>query len=112
MNYLNGFAIPLAVSILGTLGLLYLVRRIPAANGLRVNNDILGVYFALIGTIYAIIMAFMLASVWTRFDQASSQAEQEAATLVNMFHLSDGLPDCRPKPTANRCPRLCQIGFR
>ena len=93
MNYLNGFAAPLAASIAGTLALLFLARRIPAANRLRSNNDVLGVYFTLIGTIYAIVMAFMLASVWTRFDQASSQAEQEAATLVNMFHLADGLPE-------------------
>lgn len=93
MNYSGSCAALLAASICGTLALLFVARRMPTANKVRGNNDIVGVYFTIIGTVYAIILAFMLASVWTRFDQARSQAEQEAATLVNIYRLSDGLPE-------------------
>ena len=42
----------------------------------------------MIGTTYAVILAFTLAGVWTMFQQAQANEEQEANALVNVFRIA------------------------
>jgi hypothetical protein len=58
----------------------------------RTHNDIIGWQVGVLGTIYAVIMGFMLYAVWTSFQDADINAEAEANCLVSVFRLADGLP--------------------
>jgi hypothetical protein len=69
------------------------VSRASPAHSRKESNDFTGAVVAVIGTTYAVLLAFMLSGVWNMFQQAQINAEQEANDLVNVFRLSAQLPD-------------------
>ena len=64
----------------------------PAAER-RGHNEVVGWQLSVIGTSYAVILAFMLFNVWDNFRTADMNADQEANALVNLYRLAEGLPD-------------------
>src|ERR1700748_1853411 len=58
----------------------------------RPHNDLIGWQLSVLGTTYAVIVGFMLYTVWIDFGAAELNAEAEANSLVNVYRLSDGLP--------------------
>ena len=56
-------------------------------------NDVLSSYVSVIGTLYAVLLAFVLLSVWEQYDTAQSAAESEASQLSDFVRLTGGLPD-------------------
>ena len=90
--------------VVASLLFLYVVTRISAAVTRKESNDFTGAVVAVIGTTYAVILAFMLSGVWNQFQQAQTNAEQEANSLVNIWRLSENID-----PTAGQQARaLCQ----
>jgi hypothetical protein len=71
---------------------LCLVRRCWPPARLRPINDIVGAYGGVIGTMYAVILAFMLSGVWSNLNDASANAEQEANAVVQVFRLAEQFP--------------------
>jgi hypothetical protein len=59
----------------------------------RAHNDIIGWQLGILGTTYAVILGFMLYTVWTNFGLAEINADSEANAIVNVYRLADGLPD-------------------
>jgi hypothetical protein len=82
---------------------LFLVTRISAAHARKDSNDFTGAVVAVIGTTYAVILAFTLAGVWAMFQQAQANEEQEANALVNVFRIASQLKD----PNARAIQELC-----
>jgi hypothetical protein len=56
------------------------------------HNDVIGPNVSVIGTTYAVLIAFMLSGVWTNLQAARLNAEQEANNLVNVFRFAYQLP--------------------
>jgi hypothetical protein len=56
------------------------------------HNDVVGPNVNVIGTTYAVLIAFMLSGVWTNLQNARLNAEQEANNLVNIFRFAYQLP--------------------
>ena len=94
--------------VLAALAFLFLVTRTSAATSRKESNDFTGAVVAVIGTTYAVILAFMLSGVWNMFQQAEANAEQEANSLVNIWRISD---EHRYRPRAQRSagavPEVC-----
>ena len=59
----------------------------------RAHNDLIGWQLSILGTTYAVILGFMLYTVWTNFGAADVNVEQEASVLTNVYALAAGLPD-------------------
>ena len=59
----------------------------------RSHNDLIGWQLSILGTTYAVILGFMLYTVWTNFGAADENVDQEASALINVFSLTDGLPE-------------------
>lgn len=60
----------------------------------RAHNDLIGWQLSVLGTTYAVIVGFMLYTVWINFGAADLNADAEANALVNLYRLSAGLsPD-------------------
>jgi hypothetical protein len=57
------------------------------------HNDLIGWQLNILGTTYAVIMGFMLYTVWTNFGLADVNADSEASSLVNVYRLAEGLPE-------------------
>jgi hypothetical protein len=73
------------------LSLLILLRRLWPPALRREHNDLVGWQVGVLGTTYAVIVGFMLWTVWNNFRSAELNTELEANSLVNVYHLSQGL---------------------
>jgi Protein of unknown function (DUF4239) len=87
----------------GALLFLFLVTRASTAPSRKESNDFTGAVVAVIGTTYAVILAFTLSGVWTMFQEAQANEEQEANSLVNVFRIAGQLDD----PSAKTIQELC-----
>jgi hypothetical protein len=59
----------------------------------QVHNDLIGWQLNILGTTYAVILGFMLYTVWTDFGAANLNVDLEASALRNIYRLGEGLPD-------------------
>jgi Protein of unknown function (DUF4239) len=82
---------------------LFLVTRTSTAPSRKESNDFTGAVVAVIGTTYAVILAFTLAGVWNMFQVAQTNEEQEANALVNVYRIAGQLQD----PNAKAIQQLC-----
>lgn len=77
--------------VAGAVGFLFAVTRTSPAHSRKESNDFTGAVVAVIGTTYAVLLAFMLSGVWNLYEQAQVNAEQEANDLVNVYRISEQL---------------------
>ena len=89
----------------GALLFLFLVTRASAAPSRKESNDFTGAVVAVIGTTYAVILAFTLSGVWNMFQQAQANEEQEANSLVNVYRIASQLQDPNAKAIQEICVR-------
>lgn len=55
--------------------------------------DLIGWQLNIIGTTYAVILGFMLYTVWTDFGSANLNVDLEASALRNVYRLAEGFPE-------------------
>ena len=84
---------------------LFLVTRTSTAPSRKESNDFTGAVVAVIGTTYAVILAFTLSGVWSMFQQAQANEEQEANALVNVFRIATQLQDANAEQIQELCRR-------
>src|SRR5262249_14896873 len=76
---------------LAELGLLP-VRALVPPSLLQATNDVAGNYLQTLGTIYAVLLAFVVFVVWTQFNDARQYVEREANELLDLFRVAGALP--------------------
>jgi Protein of unknown function (DUF4239) len=74
-----------------TVGGLYLVRRRVEPESLRLDHDVAGFTFGVIGAFYGVILAFVIVVVWQRFERANEQVQDESLAVSNLYNLAAGL---------------------
>lgn len=81
------------LAVLGTTFLLLVMlnRFWPVAQRSS-HNELIGWQLGTLGTIYAVIMGFMLVTVWNSFSAAALNVELEANAARNLFRLAAGMP--------------------
>jgi hypothetical protein len=89
----------------GALLFLFLVTRTTTVPARKESNDFTGAVVAVIGTTYAVILAFTLAGVWNMFQEAQANEEQEANSLVNVFRIASQLQDPNARAIQDLCAR-------
>lgn len=82
-----------AVCVVLSLAGMLQVRRSVAISTLEEQSDVAGFVYAVLGVVYAVLMAFIVTVVWDRFDRAETVVDQEANALVDLFRLAQSLPD-------------------
>lgn len=87
----NVLAVIAAVG-LSLLFMLALNRAWPSENRRRFN-DLVGWQLSILGTIYAVILGFMLYTVWSTYGEADSNVDHEANAVVALFHLAEDFPE-------------------
>lgn len=78
-------------ALLAVLATLFVRMRIPEEEH-QTNNEVAGFIFAAVGSIYGVLLAFIVLVVWQSFDRAQVTVEQEANTVVNIFRLGQEVP--------------------
>ena len=91
----GAIAIVLAVVVVSTLlaeGLLVLVRRRVPVGVLAESNDAVGITFATLGVLYAVMLAFGLIATWEKFEVSQELVLAETAALDDLQELSEAFP--------------------
>ena len=79
------------VSLASSLSFMAAVNYYWPAEQRRAHNDLIGWQLSVLGTTYAVIIGFMLYTVWINFGAADLNSDAEANSLVNVYRLSTGL---------------------
>lgn len=83
---------PVVVSItLAVCGLLLVRAEIPFES-LRDSNNEVGNYLQTLGTIYAVLLAFVVVIVWGQFNDVRTLAEREANELLDLYRSARAFP--------------------
>ena len=77
------------VSVVGLL----IVRRFVNLDYLKKHLDIASYFFLMIGTLYAVLIAFAIFVVWTQFQDAGTNLEREVNAVGDLSRMSAGLPE-------------------
>ena len=56
------------------------------------HNEVLAPIFLTAGTIYAVLLAFVVIAVWEAYDAANANTSEEASTLATMYRQTAGMP--------------------
>lgn len=91
--------------VVAAVAFLFIVSRASPAHSRKESNDFTGAVVAVIGTTYAVILAFTLAGVWAMFGQAQANEEQEANALVNVYRIASQLQTPDGKQIQELCVR-------
>jgi len=68
-----------------------LIRQRVSLEQLSNNNEVAGFKFAVVGVLYAVLLAFAVIVVWEKFSDAESQVAQEAGAAATLYRLADGV---------------------
>jgi Protein of unknown function (DUF4239) len=81
-----------AVSLVAVGGLALVQRLVPAK--LRAQqNDVAGFIYAVVGVVYAVLLALVVIAVWEQFERARQTVESEANAVAEIFWLGHQLPE-------------------
>lgn len=92
LNYYQDIAL-IAATVACSLLFVALLNRMWPREKRRSQNDLIGWQLSILGTTYAVILGFMLYTVWTNFGDADLNVDLEANALVNLHALAEGLPE-------------------
>jgi len=81
------------MTVAGALVFMTGLNRAWPAEKRRNHNELIGWQLSILGTTYAVILGFMMYTVWTDFGAADANVDQEASALSNVYALAAGLPE-------------------
>ncbi len=87
-----GILIVSLVTAASLAGLVLVHRRVPVAVR-AAHNDVAGFISAMVGVIYAVLLAFIAIAVWEAFDKAESTVVQEANSVSDLYRSARGYPE-------------------
>ena len=72
-------------------GLAIFWHLVPQSDELT-HNDVAGPIIGTVGTILAVILSFLLVTVWQEYDGAAGTVEQEAGAVADLYHAAATFP--------------------
>jgi hypothetical protein len=81
-----------AVALVAVAGLEGMQRLVPTEIR-QEHNDVAGFIYAVVGVIYAVLLALMVIAVWEEHEAAKATAREEANGLADVFWLAHRLPE-------------------
>ena len=89
---MNGMIVIGTSMLLSVAGLL-IVRRGVSVAWLRRHHEAASHFFVMVGTLYAVLIAFAVFVVWTESKEAGTNLEHEATEVADLSRLSTAMPD-------------------
>ena len=88
-----GAVIVIGTSMLLSMAGLLAVRRYADVDWLKRHHEIASYFFLMIGTLYAVLIAFAIYVVWSASKEAGANLEHEATEVGDLSRLSTAMPD-------------------
>jgi hypothetical protein len=74
------------------IGLMLLTRKISGLERLKLNNEVAGFKFAVVGLFYGVLLAFVVIAVWDEYRNTETAVRNEAKALVDLHRVTVALP--------------------
>ena len=91
-SILYGVLVVGGVCLVAVGGLALVQRLVPNASRQK-HNDVAGFIYAVLGVIYAVLLALVVIAVWEDFGRARETVESEANATAEIFWLANRLPE-------------------
>src|ERR671921_1993593 len=78
---------------LAALAGLELVQRLVPSETRQQHNDVAGFLYAVVGVVYAVLLALLVIAVWEQYQRALETVESEADTVADIAWLASRLPE-------------------
>ena len=88
-----GAVIVIGSSMLLSIAGLLVVRRYANVDWLKRHYELASYFFLMIGTLYAVLIAFAIYVVWSASKEAGTNLEREANEVADLSRLSMAMPD-------------------
>ena len=92
-----------AVMLVAVVGLEAVQRAVPAPRR-REHNDVAGFIYAVVGVVYAVLLALVVIAVWEEHEAAKATVGSEANELAEVFWLAHRFPE----PQGHRLQELAR----
>ncbi len=92
MNETVTVALIVLVAVLVSLIGLALVRRFAPTDQLAQHTEVAGYVYAVIGVIYAVVLALVVIAAWEEYRDARAAVADEASTVLNLARAANGWP--------------------
>jgi len=92
LAWLWGILLVGAIVLFAVAGTL-LARRWVSVEVLRLNNEVAGFIYAVIGVVYAVLLGFTAIIVWEQYNKAQAVVEREANELADLYRDAQTFPD-------------------
>jgi Protein of unknown function (DUF4239) len=89
---LFGVLVVIGVCLAAVAGLEVVQRLVPSEKRQQ-NNDVAGFLYAVVGVVYAVLLALLVIAVWERFQAARETVESEANAVGDIAWLAHRLPE-------------------
>jgi len=86
------------VAVVLTLSGLYAVRRAVPHHILASHNDVAGFIYATIAVTYAVILGFVVVTVWEQYEEARDNVDREANSVADLYRLTAWFPETEQRP--------------
>ena len=73
-------------------GLLLLARYRYGEDRLKLNNEVAGFKYAVVGVLYAVLLAFVVIAVWEDYSETEDAVRAEAKAAVDLYRVAEALP--------------------
>src|SRR5215471_12859747 len=84
-------------------------HRLVHVNVRRAHNDLAGFTIAVIGVLYAVLLAFIAIATWETFSKASDLVEAESDYAGGIYLDTKGLPDAKGQPIRDATARYVSV---
>jgi Protein of unknown function (DUF4239) len=103
MSVVYGVLVVCGACLAAVVGLALVQRLVPATIR-KEHNDVAGFIYAVLGVIYAVLLALVVIATWEEFGRARVTVETEANALAEIFWLAHRLPE----PEGRELQELCR----
>lgn len=93
MVFVGQVLVVVAITTLLSVALVLLARVTWGRHRMRGTQDVETAYITAVSTLYGIFIAFMIFTVWTRYNEAREATSAEADTVAEIYRTAGGLPE-------------------
>lgn len=80
------------VVVVYAVGLMLLTRYHYGADRLKQNNEVAGFKYAVVGVLYAVLLAFVVIAVWEDYSETEDSVRDESKAAIDLYHVAAAFP--------------------
>jgi len=108
MNSISLGILAVLISTLLAVGGMLIVRKQVGTKALTSNHEVAGYLLSIVGTLYAVLLGFVVVDAMQHTQEIRVLVEQEASSLANIFLCSNGLPKERKEAIQRVCDQYAE----